>query len=1077
MEAIIINQNITLRTNAFTNTTLKRIIQENDSSMNITVMNITGEAVFNNTSYNTSYYTFNGDDRTTFNTFEISTNSLKDMFSVTDNTGTMSLQHYNNFINSIEDTVKSNIISLENAFKGQPIKYTKETLDRNINNNGGEYIASLAKFTNVSTIKNLFGGTGVTCIPYFLFNDDISGNYIGKNENVDTISIDNFFNAGSGQNISYIQSNVFDNIISKIKSIIFESSSLQLFDISGQTIINNDINVLFNRGKDINITIINGLNFAGESDYTNLFMNFPGDTDDNRTLSIINSFNTGSHTNINKICLNTKKISEIRNSFNFILGENDKVIIDTFFNWQYLIANSAKIDFLSSNTDNQSFTLAKCIYDTENNNGWSNLWEILKGATNLNNIFYNTVLYTDVNTAYYELYPFKRDTQDTNANIIITKQLFENFKAYKLNSNNEIGSELPIKLTQNTFEKLSGITTYTDMFKNCTLYCNLPINLFNKAQNIHTDSIENDVKFGINNESDPDWSNISASVNRGNYTTYTDYKKNIVDLSGVFYNVRISGGNTYFEYNVDNDIISSSLITINDISDTLKYRYNRIKIGNNDSEELPEYYQDMFGLYGDYSNHPVDLQNTDSFNIPLKNDECIYHLFTAPDLLYGCNEGGCNFTSMFENSDFEGIMPNHFMSQIKGNNNFTNMLKQITIIPNYCNTYDFVCPVKNELNTGIKYGIMKNNIFVYIPQNFNTNIDTCDKLFNFNLLIPENDDINSMSESYNTYYIMYSNSIPNVTKLISLPDINTNTKQLSINSYDFTDTVGNKNESSVISHDINYINNEIGPHIKVHLGTVFDKDKLEKYIKSDNSSDNIKDKYMISYNSKLRLNFDNIFDYEGFSKNENNGNNGFKIFDNYQGSILINSTIAQYLYGYIISPKTKLNSGYAMTLITTGPPLTGGLYKDLSCYALFNNNNSSAIDQPDYESGLYDSNQIFRKDYYKFNNISGSTTNGNPTIVNPWQGLKYYTNDKNSHIHALISWSEKTENGGPTEAEKELKCALDNSQTLKFEQVINIPFNPNIMNDPNSENPEDTKYTFIYNISNDTNNNSTDINP
>lgn len=1063
--AIIINQNITLRTNAFTNTTLKRIIQENDS-----VMNIIGDSVFNNTSYNTSYYTSDTDDRTTFNAFEISTNSLKDMFSVTDSTGAMTLQHYNNFINSIKDDVKSNIISLENAFKGQHIIYTKEILDRNINNSGGEYIASLAKFTNVSNIKNLFGGTGVTCIPYFLFNDDISGNYIGKY--VDTISIDNFFNAGSGQNVSYIQSNVFDNIISKIKSIIFESSSLQLFDISGQTTINNNINVLFNRGKDINITIINGLNFGGEGDYTDLFKNFPGklDTDDTRTLSIINSFNTGSHTNINEIYLFNKKISEIRNSFNFILGENDKVIINTFFNWQYLVANSAKIDFLSSNIDNQSFTLSKCIYDTENNNGWSNLWEILKGASYLNNIFYNTVLYTDVNTAYYELYPFKRDTQDTNANIIITKQLFENFKAYKLNSNNEIGNELPIKLTQNTFKKLSGITTYTDMFKNCTLYCNLPINLFNKAQNIHTDSIDDEVKFGINDNSDPDWSNISASVNRGNYTKYTNYTKNIVDLSGMFYNVRISGGNTYFEYDVDNDIISSSLITINDITDILKYRYNRIKIGNNDSEELPEYYQDMFGLYGDHNDLPVNLSNTHSYNIPLKNNECIYHLFTAPDLLYGCNEGGCNFTSMFENSDFEGIMPNHFMSQIKGNNNFTNMLKQITIIPNYCNTYDFVCPVKDEVNNGTKYGIMKNNIFVYIPQNFNTNIDTCDKLFNFNLLIPENDDINSMSESYNTYYIMYSNSIPNVTTLISLPDISTNTKQLSINSYDFTDNVGNKNASNVISHDIT-------SNIKVHLGTVFDKDKLEKYINSDNSGDNIKDKYMISYNSKLRLNFDNIFDYEGFSKNENNGNNGFKIFDNYQGSILINSTMAQYLYGYIISPKTIIKSGYKITLITTGGLSNSELYKDLSCYALFNDNNSSAIDQPDYESGLYDSNQIFRNGYYYFQNILGSATNGKPTIVNPWQGLKYYTTDKNSHIHALETWNNKTEEGGPTEAEKELKCALDYSQILKFEQVINIPFNPNIMNDPNSENVDNSKYTFIYNISNDTNNDSTDINP
>lgn len=1102
--AIVINQKITLNTNAFSNTSLKRIIQDinkDEPEEKKSVINIAGYSIFNNTSYNTSYFAKNN-DYNTFNSFSFDSNitSLRDMFRISDNNsnGTMTLQHYNNFIGSINDTIAANIVSLENAFMGQPIRYTIDTLRNNINNEGSEYIQSLAKFTKVNSIKNLFKGTGVTCIPYFLFND--GGNYIGKN--VDTIDIEDFFNAGSGQNVSYIQSNVFSNIISKIKSVIFSQSSISLFNVNGSTIDSNEnIKELFYFvGKDINITTVNGLNFGGECDYTNLFKNFPGDTGDDRTLSIINSFNEGSHTNINNIGLNTKKISQIINSFNFKTSANDKVQIDTFFDWSYLIShsvnNSANIDFLSTGKNTKSFTLAKCIYDTtsDNGNGWSNLWGKLKGATTLNNIFYNTVLYTDVNTDYYELYPFKNDNTDSDSSIIFTNELFKDFSVIKVDDNNNVVSNtpLPIKLTQNTFKNLSGITTYTDMFRKCTLYCNLPINLFNKATketiniyNTNTNTDYYDPKFGINNVSDPNWDDIPVHWNSGKYTiyTYTNEKKNIVDLSGIFANVKIvDGGKTYFEYESDytDDIIYSELnsyyskVEVNNIKtkDSLTYRYNRIKFGNNDSQQLPEYYQDMFGLYGDYSENPVNLgANTNSYNIPLKNDKCKHYLFTAPDLLYGCSELSCDFTNMFNNSDFEGIMPNHFMSNIKGATNFTDMFKQVTIIPNYCDTYNFVCPVKDALNDNTKYGIMKNNIFVFIPQEFNTTIDTFDKLFNFNLLIPKNDDFNktSTNDSYNTYYIMYSNSIPNVTKLISLPDISTN-KQLSINSYKFTDVAGD-HLSNVISHDIK-------SNIKVHLGTVFNKDKLEKYINSKEEND-IKN-YMISYNSELRLKFDDIFDYEGFS--EKDGNNGFNIFNNYNGSILINSTIAQYLYGYIISPKTTrniYNTGFKITLITTGGPSDSTLYKDLSCYALFNNNNSSEIDQPNYDSDLYDSNQILHTDYYTFNNIFGSGANSTPTILNPWQGLKYYTYDKHSNIHSLSTWN-STEDDGPTEAEKLLKCALDYSQTLKFEQVINIPFNPNIMNDPTIENInelENNKYTFIYNNSSSSTDNTSGTNP
>ena len=762
--------------------------------------------------------------------------------------------------------------------------------------------------------------------------------------------------------------------------------------------------------------------------FENLFINLTNLSE------ISNSFNNSTlyYRNINNTGLSgLQNLNVIKNSFNMGINNvnSERVELNNFFNWQVLPATT-QIDIFKEKTLNNStvsFTMPKYI----RLNNWYNFWElILQKSTILNNLFNNCILYVGENYNqefnYFELQVVNGDYNETRK-ILITDSLFENFVI----KSDETSGIIAIKLTENTFKGLENVVKYNNMFKNCTIYGNLPLNLFGKARK-RTIQIQS---LGTNISGEYIPINVSFTNNIISIYEYNSSYNKITSLSGIFNNITIVG-NTYYKYE-QNDPINVLLNS--------EYSSNKINAYKSGDEiyDLPEYYQDMFGLHGDYCELPfinkIDSNNLEHHNIALKDSNCINKLFIAPDLLYWCNNG-CSFESMLENSGFEGIMPNHFISKLTneiGNQyNFNYMLKGITIIPNKCGEYTFLCPTYYEDSTGNKYFeyIEKtNNIYVFIPEHFNDSITDFRNMFSFNLIVPKNESISD--NSYNSYYIMYANSIPSVSQLEGMPEtIRTNA---GINSYR-----NNNDISQLITHDIT-------KEHKVHFNIVFDKEKLDNYM-NYNVVDNNYTKTVVNNDvTTTEFDFNKIFDYEGFSQQTyvNGKLNGFNLFNGTNFSKIVNVNIAPHLYGYIISPLTtdKINNG-SITISNTNRIIMAGSgnsqpekYSDLSCYALFNNNND---------------NMQFYRTYFLFNK------NGQePIEIYDWQGIKYYQSI-NNYILNTYTWN--------SEANKQLLDLNVRTKNIKnnndvyiediynyqnsFETVINIPYNESIIDTVTNEN-------------------------
>lgn len=351
-------------------------------------------------------------------------------------------------------------------------------------------------------------------------------------------------------------------------------------------------------------------------------------------------------------------------------------------------------------------------------------------------------------------YVFAKLILKTNDTVYHTLKLDNSLKIYKFTSMNyafdslQCINNIPLIIDNETLRSFTKVTSWKYAFQKTLLYKNLPLNMFNQRK--------------------------PSSI------TYNpdDYNHIISNMEGMFSNVKISNISWFEHENYD--------ININDYNKPLdgSYHYSI------------DTYEPNKRLYNPKCIDVIDEHNTSTYGTHIIN-----HLVLPFDIFYACNSS-CIINNCFENSDFEGIMPDRIFKGTPINENeysnakFENTFRNLLIIPNKVynqRTKDLTNSNKYKFNFNIldkkgrTLGLYKeetnNSYFIsrgepyildpdptidrfgkymftytFVPSEF-TKILNLNYAFNFKILLPNSPKLNSDSSIQEAYAIFNYDSI------------------------------------------------------------------------------------------------------------------------------------------------------------------------------------------------------------------------------------------------------------------------------------------------------------------------------
>jgi hypothetical protein len=696
----------------------------------------------------------------------------------------------------IPDTIKRNITSLSECFRGRSdISYTMSEAAGDYYN-GNMYCPDLKEFTSLRNISRMYENTGVTFIskqllslPYVTndMNNPLSWSYFISRMNLGVnISKDALMN------ISY-RLDSYSNI--KFNIYEYDENSSQ-YKLAGNSTNKFNICEFFhyktNDGEIIpysNITSIDSLNFADQYiDLSGMFNLFPN-------VNNISNFLNGSlrKYNMDGLLMPCKNILSIYNSFcdddinNNI--ENPQIIdLYNFFNWE----NNTSVGVIS-------------LFEGQTGNNFTNGFKVRKTITyadfkkvlkKIEDIAVKNVDFKRLTNifSYCKITGYKGEEikfEKSLDNIKNISFLFENCTSDYTpllgagQGEKGIYTGGVLNIGRSFFEKLPEFNIAQRTFANTYLSSSLTYDYFCKREperdendsgmDILLSEDQNDVAklyergyssniinlkecfYNTKFVNCKNWFDHNDDINVGiigkrNYISYGDVDKIKIDVRGqVYYKYNVASG-LYERYILDNDVFDDCLDNYTDF-----IPYNAISTYKWYNHDL----QQDFWYYGNIKGgiQPFDPKNESCNNTIQKTYCCL-----PPDFLYGCSSSAI-IDGIFANSNIIGVIPRNLTKKIK-NQSIPDIFRNVNIMPNIEYYYDVkgsLNSILNEIADNIEIdgevisneycvvfrdenGILKKrkpvvsdkNLgqFVYIPDNFTTN-GSLMNTFNFRYNLPK----------------------------------------------------------------------------------------------------------------------------------------------------------------------------------------------------------------------------------------------------------------------------------------------------------------------------------------------------
>ena len=730
-----------------------------------------------------------------------------------------------------------NINNISGLFFGQSIQYTNITYqnDRkdmggNINKNSRLSLGRFVNATDASEVYRRNKNVTILCRELFVWYNNYSGSdYTVLAQNKDVVSISNI-----SINFYYMVENAFYDIIDKLQFFIANAannSTLNPYIIIKKDLVDNSCQYYANETIKL-WNLFHGVNKNGEEIYPSnirgmYYMNF-SDTYNGQKVTldfnelfnsnwqnletINNSFGgdimrisnfTDVDIDMSSVDIDGKpvvgiglrtlpKLRSIQRSFSF----NN---IDTPFDY-YNFVNWGNIYSYSSTGLSADETCSFYKYITRQN--LYNLADIMAGESEYNNTTKASVL----NYVFKNLFILINNENDNElklsespsgklSSVTQARYMFDGCRMiteYDFNNGN-MSNTIPMHLSANTMADLTGVSDIAGMFTNIQIDSNLPVNFFNKRErNRTTVNVYCGATYDVENEK-YDFTNVVPAT-----LSYYKYTNSLTNISEVFYNVKIYG-KTYFddmvEWNNHNSLIAEDGNTYTEYwerlsgnpiqfsNGTLRGSYKEGWAMSDGSTGVLQFFNNKIkcGIGKDEIELSTELKQEMIENV------CT-HLLLPPDILWGCSSN-CNCINAFADSYFEGIMPCQIMKSVQSSQSLTNVFYHLNVIPNYCTsvtTYG-----KTQGAGGLIDYVEKNNIYVYVPKGFISNL-VLNNLFTFNLNAPSSpvtlltaaNGLETLSKEYDSYYVFRDDSIGNSLILLQ--------NSLPTNQYQITYRIDNK---------------------------------------------------------------------------------------------------------------------------------------------------------------------------------------------------------------------------------------------------------------------------------------------
>lgn len=720
------------------------------------------------------------DDKNEYTQFVVDTDDISGLFYMNVTSNVLSFADAKHFIKDcISKDMKSKITNMNSMFYGNyGMKYGLEEFKSDLLGNSTNYI-SFSEFTKVSDVRYMFTATNVRCFNKNMLNFGSSSitidGFISPNANLDD----------EDKNLVYVTIDSLENIISKVTELFgtYNNSRRQFtfLDENGNIIDKNTeikLKEFFNPNGKAPVKLQSltrfYLNINQTFDFTDTFTSEWGSL--TQILDVIWQSNAR-YKGIDNLLYDLPKLNYIGLLFSHSdIAERTDLM--QFINWEKFINNGGYIHY--SDEHDIIFDFDKLI-TLDNYLALCNLFIKSTTLTNLPCIFKNCNIIGNTDD-----FTFGNITTENNS-IKFISYLFDNCKLVQ----NE--KEIPIPISQTFFHNLNAITDVYMAFSNCSFKKPIPFNFFNKRQVSQSESGR--VYTGITEDKKEDMQ-PNATL------TIYEYRSEITDFYGVFFNSKFSEGSRHFELDKntpENTVVSddgekyteyyTKKISYDEEGNAI-YRYKKHTLQQSteitDCKNLKGYFQQNIEIYdnGNYENPKLDQNQQNVLCIP-------------PDFFYGINTTmTVNCSSAFAcNSDgcLTGMIPEHIFSKnrnVRLQNTFSNQI----IVPRFIDSYI------NDGNTV--------NIYSLFPSNYTTYSDL-KYAFNVYPIIP----VNTQNET-NYVFVILKDSIPkSVNRLDYAFQIQTTPRNYirsqkagKLNSY--ISYIGEyQNGSVTLGFDMQYFNN------------------------------------------------------------------------------------------------------------------------------------------------------------------------------------------------------------------------------------------------------------------------------
>ena len=541
---------------------------------------------------------------------------------------------------------------------------------------------------------------------------------------------------GDSMSISKIEENAFTPIINKITEFNFYRSGLTITSVyneAGTELLSSSSEYVYNMADLFNgITVDNHITVInGVKVHDNIIVNWNG----------LFALNNGG-TYVAKF----PNLTMISDSFSHN-NKNDVGFIGTpGIGLEYVNSNVNLIYAFNLNNLYEPIDYSIIHNLNVNRNAIicnDNSFDLYKTCTNEQLVTYITK-YNDIGITNLD-YAFKKlvlNVSEVDKHTLVLDNELSSFNFKSMNyafSKMKCTNDIPLIIDSNTLRSFTKVTLWKETFSYITLYQNLPLNMFNQHKNTST--------------------------------TYnpSDYNHLISNMEGMFSNVKITNKSWFEHENYD--------ININDYNSPLDGSYH-YQINTYENEHYL------------YNPKCVDIENVNNYNSFGRNIST--HLILPFDIFYSCI-GSCNINRCFENSYFEGIMPDKLFKGTELNENtnakFENTFKNLLVIPNKVynplsedHKYNFnvlksngsTAGLYNDENgfiemTGIDYNDSdpsnplyytgkKMYVYTFIPSEF-TKITSLSSSFNFKIVLPNSPKLNEGNNVQEAYAIFNYDSI------------------------------------------------------------------------------------------------------------------------------------------------------------------------------------------------------------------------------------------------------------------------------------------------------------------------------